>query len=161
MCTQAGNSPAANARIFCTLDIGCQMSGVETTCLYVASFTPSSTSAAMRSRVAIGAEGQHTMLGALAANPSSKVAGIVAIGVGHALSSDNKVASLFYRFDSNAGRVKSAYAVSGNSWLYDWAFPGRAVPEWRQGMACMRDLGVDLSLFLSSHALTFDPRAHC
>lgn len=100
------------------------------------------------------------MLGALAANPSSKVAGIVAIGVGHAASSNNKVASLLYRFDSNRGRVTSAFSVSGNGWLYDWAFPGKILlfVDREERLAYGLDWGVEFYLAVSR--LNQPPIAH-
>jgi hypothetical protein len=91
---------------------------------YVAAFTPTSTSVTMKSRIAIGATGRHTILGAVAANPSSKVAGIVGIGVYTSSTSTPKLASLFFRYNSTSGRATSSYVAANSGWLYDWVNPG-------------------------------------
>jgi len=127
MCTQAGNSPAANSPLYCTTDMSCQVNGVTLSCVYVAIMTPSTTSPFMTvtSRVVLSLADTHVFMGALAANPVTKQVGVVAIGVGRATATATKCASLFFRVDGNVGTIGESLAVAGSGYLYDWVDPGR------------------------------------
>ena len=127
MCTQAGNTPAAGSRLYCTTDTTCQVNGVAQSCVYVAVMTPTSTAPYMtvNQRIVLSLVGTHVIHGALAANPSTGQVGVVAIGVGLATTTTTRFASLFFRVDGNAGTIGQSYAVANSGYLYDYVNPGR------------------------------------
>ena len=127
MCTQAGDTPAAGSRLYCTTDMTCQVNGVAQSCVYVAVMTPTSTSPylTVNQRVVLSLAGAHVLRGSLAANPTTGQVGVVAIGIGLATTTSTKCASLFFRVDGDAGTIGQSYAVADSGYLYDWVNPGR------------------------------------